>query len=211
MRAEETHRQQRKNGQMPEQFVVRGFMANIEQIPPLIITFRFNPTSISDNKEVRFRDVQSDLSGTAPGKEYTGGGDRTISFKIDLHGLERGTNLVNPSGIDNGISTELAKFRSFLYPAADAWAIVGGLSDQGGCRIKSPPTCYFGYGTKLLECVVTSITINETQFNSYLAPVRADVNVTLQVIEREGNALYEVDKLHRNLLATLGVLNISPV
>jgi hypothetical protein len=196
---------------MPEQIVVRGFMASFSQIPPLVVTFQFNPASINDNKDVRFRDVQTDLSGTAPGKEYTGGGDRTISFKLDLHGLEKGTNLVNPSGFDNGISTELAKFRSFLYPASDAWALVGGLSDQGGCQVKPPPRCYFGYGLRLLECAVTSITINETQFNSYLAPVRADVNVTLKVIEEEGNVLYEADKLHRNLLATLGLANISPV
>jgi hypothetical protein len=196
---------------MPDQIVMRGFLANIDQFPPLIVTFQFNPASISDNKEVKFRDIQSDLSGTAPGKEYTGGGDRTISFKVNLHGLEQGTNLANPTGLDNGISTELAKYRSFLYPATDAWAVVGGMSDEEGCRIKPPPTCYFGFGAKLLECVVTSMTINEAQFNSFLAPVRAEVDITLKVIEKEGNALYEVDKQRRNVLATLGLLNISPI
>lgn len=195
---------------MPEQIVMRGFLANINVIPPLVVTFQFNPESIRDNKEVNYRDVQGELCGTAPDKEYTGGGDRTISFKLNLHGLEQGTNPLNPTGFDNGISTEMAKLRSFLYPASDAWDVVGVLSDEGGRRLKAPPTCIFGYGARVLECVVTSMTFNETQFNSFLAPVRADVDITLKVIEREGHPLYEVDRQHRNVLAALGVLNVSP-
>jgi hypothetical protein len=195
---------------MPEQIVMRGFIANIDVIPPLIVTFQYNPASVTDNKAVKYRDVQGELCGTAPDKEYTGGGDRTIGFKIYLHGLEQGSNPLNPTGFDNGISTELAKLRSFLYPASDAWDTVGLLSDEGGRTLKSPPTCVFGFGAKLLEGVVTSMTINETQFNSFLAPVRAEVDVTLKVIEREGHPLYEADKQRRNALAALGVLNVSP-
>ena len=195
---------------MPEQIVMRGFIANIHVIPPLIVTFRYNPESISDDKAVNYQNVQGELTGTAPDKEYTGGGDRTISFKLNLHGLEQGSNPLNPTGFDNGISTELAKLRSFLYPASDAWDTVGLLSDEGGRRLKAPPNCIFGYGAKLLECVVTSMTIKETQFNSFLAPVRAEVDITLKVIEREGHPLYEADKQRRNALAALGVLNVSP-
>lgn len=194
---------------MTEQQVLRGFIANVDVIPPLIVTFQFNPESINDNKTVNYADRNADLCGNAPGKVYTGGGHRTISFDIKLHGLEQGTNVLNPTPLDNGISTELAKLRSFLYPKADAWATMGGLLGEEGVRLTSPPTCIFGFGTKVLECVVTQITINETQFNSLLAPVRADVGITLTVIEESGNALYELDKQHRNLLAALGIQNIS--
>lgn len=191
--------------------VLRGFLANLEVSPPLIVTFQFNPESISDNKTVNYRDSKTGLCGTAPGKTYTGGGDRTINFKIKLHGLEQGTNLLNPTGIDNGIGTELAKLRSFLYPATDAWAAVGALASDGGRRIKSPPTCLFGFGLKLLECVVKEIKIQETQFNYLLAPVRAEADITLSVIENAGDPLYEVDKQRRNVLAALGVATITPM
>lgn len=195
---------------MNERQVLRGFIANIDVIPPLILTFQFNPESITDNKIVNYADNNPDLCGNAPGKTYTGGGHRTISFDIKLHGLEEGTNALNPTPLDNGISTELAKLRSFLYPKADAWATLSGLlGGEEGQRLTSPPTCIFGFGTKILECVVTNITITETQFNSLLAPVRADVNITLTVIEESGDALYELDKQHRNLLAALGIQNIS--
>ena len=193
---------------MNERQVLRGFIANIMVIPPLIVTFQFNPESINDNKSVNYADGRADLCGNAPGKVYTSGGHRTISFDLKLHGLEEGTNAINPTPLDNGISTELAKLRSFLYPKADAWAVLSFGGDSGR-RISSPPTCIFGYGTKILECVVTDLTVNETQFNSTLAPVRADVSITLTVIESNDDALYEIDKQHRNLLAALGLQNVS--
>lgn len=193
---------------MSERQVLRGFIANIEQLPPLIVTFQFNPETISDNKAVTYADRNADLCGNSPGKIYTGGGHRTISFDLKLHGLEEGSNAINPSPIDNGISTELAKLRSFMYPASDAWAVFGGSSDKG-MRLAAPPTCIFGFGTKILECVVTDMTVTETQFNSALAAVRADVRVTLTVMEEEGNDWYELDKQHRNVLAALGIQNIS--
>jgi hypothetical protein len=190
---------------------MRGFLANITMLPPLILTFQFNPASVSDNKAVNYADRAATLSGNAPGKVYTGGGHRTISFELKLHGLEQGGNALNPTPLDNGVSTELAKLRSFLYPKADAWAAMSSLlggAAASGKRLASPPTCYFGMGLKILECVVTDIQITETQYNSMLAPVRADATVTLAVIEDDGNALYQFDKQHRNLLAALGLQNI---
>jgi hypothetical protein len=190
--------------------VLRGFLANVDTIPPLVVTFQYNPSSVSDNKAVSYADRAATLSGNAPGKVYTGGGHRTISFDLKLHGLEQGTNLANPTPLENGISTELAKLRSFLYPKADAWGTVTGLlgMSTSGRRLTAPPTCYFGFGSKLLECVVTDIKITETQFNSLLAPVRADVSVTLDVVEDDGNPLYQLDRQRRNALAALGLQNL---
>ena len=192
---------------MTEKLVQRGFLANVDVLPPLVVTFQYNPTSISDNKAVRYADRRTGVRANVPGKLYTGPGARTIRFDLKLHGLEQGTNLLNPTPVDNGISTELAKLRSFLYPRSDAWATVSGLSSAGQ-RLQAPPTCIFGFGTKILECVVTDIQITETQYNSALAPVRADVSVTLEVIEDSDNPLYQADKQRRNALAAIGLQNI---
>jgi hypothetical protein len=191
---------------MSERQVLRGFIANVEVLPPLIVTFQFNPETITDNKVVNYADRNADLCGNAPGKVYTGGGHRTITFDLKLHGLERGTNILNPSPVANGVSTELAKLRSFLYPKSDAWAVLFG--SEEGQRLVSPPTCIFGFGTKILECVVTDVNITETQFNSALAPVRADVRLTLVVNEESDNKLYKLDRFLRNTQAALGLQNI---
>ena len=193
---------------MIERQVLRGFIANVTVIPPLIVTFQFNPESINDNKSINYADGRADLCGNAPGKIYTSGGHRTISFDFKLHGLEEGTNTINPTPLDNGISTELAKLRSFLYPIDDAWAVIS-MGSEEGRRLSAPPPCIFGFGTKILDCIVSELTINETQFNSTLAPVQADVSITLTVTEERDNVLYKLDKQRRNVLAALGIQNIS--
>ncbi len=192
---------------MFERQVLRGFLANVEVEPPLVVTFRFNPSSIRDDKAVSYANRRDDLCSRAPQKEYTGGGDRTLSFVLELHGLERGSDRSNPAPLDNGISTELATLRSFLYAREDAWA--DGAATEGK-RLSPPPACVFGFGSKILECLVTRLTVEETQFNSVLAPVRATVGVTLAVREEAGNALYELDRKRRNALVELGIQNLSP-
>lgn len=194
---------------MTEKQVLRGFIANIDVVPPLIVTFQYNPESIRDNKAVNYAEYSADLGGHAPGKVYTGGGHRTISFTLHLHGLEQGANMLNLSPIDNGISTELAKLRSFLYPKEDAWTTLSSLLELSeGRRLSAPPVCVFSFGVKTLQAVVTDMNIQETQFNSALAPVRADVDMTLTVIEEPNNPLYELDKQNRNVLAALGLQNV---
>ena len=216
---------------MDDKQVLRGFMANFDVLPPLILTFQFNPESVSDNKTVKYEDTQGDLC-TAPGKTYTGGGDRTITFDLKLHGMEQGTNKVLPTGLDNGISTELAKLRSFLYPLEDPFAALADLFGDAsqGKRLTdlatAPPVRALlsaaGKGGTLqytepdgpwlaAYARVTGMgwgVVVEAPLAAILAPVRADVKVTLAVIE--DGTLYKFDKAHRTIQAALGLANVSP-
>lgn len=199
---------------MTEQLLLRGFLASINVIPPLVVKFQFNPESISDNKSVNFVDKQTGVSGNAPGKYYKGGGDRTISFDLKLHGLEKkaDSNSSVPGGRTPrdtptpGIAVELAQLRSFLYPKEDAWSTLGQIfgNNKDGRSLCSPPDCIFGFGNKVLECIVTEMTVNETQFNNNLVPVRADISITLVVREDEESVLFKLDRQKRNSLAALG-------
>jgi hypothetical protein len=182
---------------MEEEHVILGFLASLHVLPPLLVEFQYNPESIEDNKQVRF-DPQLGQP-EAPTQEYTGGGERTISFSFKLHGHERGVDPVNPTGIENGIAPLLAALRSFVYLRSHALVDLQASSD--GKSTVAPPTCLFGFGDRLLECRVTSLSINETQFNRYLTPVRADVSATLTVIEDPKNPFFQLDRVRRNLLA----------
>lgn len=198
---------------MREEPTLRGFLASFQVFPPLLVEFQFNPESIQDNKQVNFQPQQGNAE--APTPHYSGGGERTISFSFKLHGLERGVDPHNPTGIENGIAPLLATLRSFVYSRADAlldlqsvFDSVGSKGSQGKATV-APPTCIFGFGDRLLECRITSLSIDETQFNRYLIPVRADVSVTLTVIEDPENAFFLLDRVRRQLLvgrqATLDV------
>jgi Contractile injection system tube protein len=189
---------------MSEQQIVRGFFATLQVFPPLALEFQFNPDSIRDNKEVRFEPEMRELG--APRQRYIGGGERTISFSFELHGFEQGADPDNPTGLENGIAPQLAVLRSFMYPRSDAFGDIQNLVREGRAAI-APPTCIFGFGSRLLECWMTSLSITETQFNRYLVPVRADVEVTLSVIEEEANGFYQLDRVRRNLAVTRKVVS----
>lgn len=184
---------------MHEPFVTRGFLAGLDVAPPLVLTFRFNPTTLRDNKEVRFAETASDLTGVGPGRWYSGGGARRLSFTLELIGTEAG---------QGDVERQLAVLRSFLYPAEDAFFeldLLGGLTS--GRQLRAPPRALFGYGPRVLECVVLSLDVSETQFSPDLRPVRAQVGVELAVVEQAGAPLYELDRLRRNSLAALGLLD----
>ena len=181
-----------------EKQVLRGFLANVVVNPPLIVTFQFNPESISDNKAVYYAERYASLSEDSPGKVYTGGGDRTISFEIKLHGLEQGTNALNPAPVDNGISTELAKLRSFLYPRTDTWAMIS--SGEEGRRISS----VFSVSVRRFWNVSRPAWTSLKHSLTCLAPVRAEVKIILR-LSRNGNKLHTLDKGPQKCLAAMGI------
>jgi hypothetical protein len=177
---------------MSENQIQRGFLATKDAISPFILPFQFNPASISDNKGVSYAD-RGILD--FPAKVFTGPGPRTIAFDVKLYGLEEGAG--RPSDPrDGGVSATLAKLRSLVQPKVDVFEGTGGV----GRRLASPPRCLFGFGRRVLECIVTDLKITETQFNHLLAPVKADVSVTLQVIEEPSNLLYLADRANQRRL-----------
>ena len=97
-----------------------------------------------------------------------------------------------------------------MYPRSDALDLHREvMRAAGGRALAAPPTCIFGFGPRLLECWVTSLDIEETQFNELLVPTRADVSITLTVIEDETNAFYQLDHAQRLLAAGLNSVQVG--
>ncbi len=189
-----------------DESVARGFLASLQVFPPLVLYFQFNPSTISDNKGSRLVPERAEQTGNAPERTYVGGDDRTISFRFSLHGNEPHPT-IQTGGIE-GIEPQLATLRSFMYPRSDALDLHHEvMRAAGGRALPAPPTCIFGFGPRLLECWVTSLDIEETQFNELLVPTRADVSITLTVIEESNNAFYQLD--HARRLLAVGLQNVQ--
>jgi len=91
-------------------------------------------------------------------------------------------------GENGSILPELNKYRAFLYPQSGRWkdatSTFSPLYNDSIRAFTPPPRARFGFGfgpgsERVLDVVVTDISIDETLFNSELAPVRADISVTL--------------------------------
>jgi len=84
---------------------------------------------------------------------------------------------------NGGIVEELNKYRAFVYPQTERWQEVGGggfaglYADQETV-FAAPPAAIFCFGDRVVDCVVTDISIVEKTYNVDLNPVRAEVQVT---------------------------------
>ena len=180
---------------LQQQNPVRGFLCSVGLDPEVLVEFQYNPTQLSDKRAVSY------ASMTAPGlllpvRQYSQGGDRTISFTVRIDGLFQGPSddQIQIGKDENGsILPELNKYRAFIHPRTRDWRQA---SFRGFAALyatapifEAPPSCRFGFGDRpVMDCVVTDVAITELFFNSQLGPLRADVAVTLAEIVPYGNA-----------------------
>ena len=170
---------------------VRGFLVSVGLNPEILIEFQFNPTQLSDKRSVSYSSVNAP-GLLMPVRQYAQGGDRTISFTVRIDSVFDGPvdqKIPFERDTDGSITPELNKYRAFLYPEHDDWRTAAasfvplyGEED----RFHSPPRARFGFGEgtgrtqpRVIDCIVSDVAITELMFNRNLAPLRADVAVTL--------------------------------
>ena len=132
-----------------------------------LIPFRFNPESLS-----RSLTVEQGSSGSV--KESF-----KVLVRVDF--ADRLTETQNLSA-ELGVAPEIAAIEDLLYPAeTEAQASSDGTEPV---RQKLPrPTVLLVWGRKrVLPVKITGLTINEAMYNSQLNPIRADIEVSIEVL-----------------------------
>jgi hypothetical protein len=166
---------------------VRGFLSSVGLTPEILVEFQYNPTQLTDKRSVTYATLNAPAL-LMPVRQYSQGGDRTISFTVRVDGLFKGPAddaIPLAKDKDGSIWPELNKYRAFLYPKTNRWqdritrSSFVSLYDTTQ-TFSSPPLCRFGFGEdRVITCIVTDVGIMELLFNAQLAPMRADVAVTL--------------------------------
>jgi Contractile injection system tube protein len=165
----------------------RGFLWGIipdPGVPDILIEFQYNPTELSDKRAVSYATLNAP-GLLLPVRQYSQGGDRTISFTVRIDGLFKGPaedQIPIDKDEDGSIAPELNKYRALLWPRTRNWQDAGGsfvplYTDT--LQFAPPPDCIFGFGDRVIDCVVTDVGITEQLFSPQLAPLRAEVAVTL--------------------------------
>jgi hypothetical protein len=166
---------------------VRGFLVSVGLVPEILVKFQYNPEKITDKRSVSYATLNAP-GMLMPIRQYSAGGERTLSFSVIVDGLFTG-----PADDDidvarderGGIGPELNKYRAFVYPRTERWQDANAAPDgftglYGGAEtvFAAPPTCRFCFGERVIDCVVTEVSITEQLYNLDLDPVRAEVQVT---------------------------------
>lgn len=157
-----------------------------------VIPFRFNPESLSRSLTVEQGQAASGTEGSASTSSASSSTEQASdassgsvkeSFKVLVRvdfadRLEATSNL--PAEL--GVAPEIAAIEDLLYPAE----IESAASSDGTepVRQKLPrPTVLLVWGRKrVLPVKITGLTINEALYNSQLNPVRADIEVSVEVL-----------------------------
>ncbi|MDP5279834.1 hypothetical protein Q9Q95_12945 [Sphingomonas sp. DG1-23] len=195
--------------------LIKGALIGVDLFNPLasIVVFQYNPDTMTRRLEPR-------------GGGGTGGGDKgeafrlagppketiTVSVEIDASDqLEQN----NPLAIATGITPTLAALEMLVYPKT---ALVIANSVLGAAGIieilptDAPMTLFVWGPTRVLPVKVGGITITEEAYDTLLNPIRAKVELTLNVLSYNdlslgtaGNALFMVHQVTKEVLAMTNI------
>jgi hypothetical protein len=156
-----------------------------------VIPFRFNPESLSRTIAVQAGQPGAGVEGAAPGAgaappaegsaDSSGGVVKesfTVQIRVDLADRDQSV-----SGLDEqfGVAPEIAAIEDLLYPAeADSDAASDGTEPVQPARAR--PTVLLVWGRKrVLPVRIVSLKVDESVYNNHLNPVRAEMEVSLEV------------------------------
>lgn len=186
-------------------------------LPPLALVFDFNPRTLSRTRTIQLR------TGNAPGTR--GGYDfllptetprvaqgvtvqpETFTIEILIDATDRlmaGDSIAETTGIE----PELATLRSMVEPKSQGpggLQMLSSLGLGGGRafqRDESASVLLFVWGSHILPVFLTSVRVDENAHLPNLAPYRANVTLTMQVIEGN-NPFFKVEKMRQVAMAAL--------
>jgi hypothetical protein len=198
-------------------------------LPPLVVVFQFNPVQLTRNRSLsyavptgdgatsmrRFHNRHADLTELRDLQQVTVS-EESIGFEIRLDASDK-LNEGDTITEEFGISPQLATLELMVHPKGESLigqalgALLGPPRGFRFTRGDNPPLCLFIWGRKrVLPVNINSMNITETQYTTTLDPVRANVGLSLTVIE--GKSLpYLYSKATKEVMSVLNLANIADV
>jgi hypothetical protein len=139
----------------------KGYLENVKT--GQVLRFQYNPEQFNDDIGVEYREIKSP-GISYPIYQYVGGETRSIEFTLFLDNMEN-------QGGTNKIRETINYLNTFLPPANMA------------VRYYPPPEVIFGFGWFVKRCILVAMPTRYTMFDRKLQPLRAEVDVRLNIIQ----------------------------
>ena len=165
-----------------------------EKVIPVIIKnvifFQFSPESIGRDIVIPPKDLESETkqAGSEPVEKIS------FTAQFDAGDLLNQNDQITRIA---GIGPQLAALEKLVYPITVDSSIIGFALDKVGSLIpdkskstvaiprKSYPQILLVWGlTRILPVDITSMNISEMRYDKQLNPIKADVNITLNVLQK---------------------------
>jgi len=197
-----------------------NFGAGLLGALPDIVAFQFNPAQVSRTPSIERRPQPSAHAGVTSAKQQLYPPSESMNFTLRIDA----TDLLaqgNPITAARGILPMLSALEMLMIPQNSLSQTLLSLSGSSGSH-QSPPTSlpsvlFFWGPFRILPVAITNLSVTETEYDTLLNPVRADVFVNLDVLQPHqlagdsiGNAAYNYSLGAKQAMAALNLANAAP-
>lgn len=187
-----------------------GFLGPI----PDIIVFQYNPAELT-------RSLQQKRAPTCGSGEPTqaepyrvdGPPSETITLKAEFDGDDQAMD-GNPVTPLVGVRASLAALELLLYAKDQnkTFSLLAGSSSQDVQPDELPLVIFVWGPGRVLPVRLTTLTIREQEFDRLLNPIRAEVDLTLEILKRlppedPGRGIYDYTEKQMRIVAKLQLVN----
>lgn len=197
--------------------LLKGAIIGLDPTKPLasVVVFQYNPDSLTRRVEAR-SSGGNDHADRSEAFRLTGPPKETISCSVEIDATDQ-LEQANPLAVVSGIHPTLAALEMLLYPSSATTIANTALAMAGNLEIippEAPLTLFFWGPARVLPVRITSLSITEEAYDTLLNPIRAKVDLTLNVlsyfdlkITNPGYHLFLAHHIAKEVLANTNIAN----
>jgi len=197
--------------------LLKGAIIGLDPGKPLasVVVFQYNPDTLTRRIDARATGG-GDNTDRSEAFRLTGPPKETITVSIEIDATDQ-LEQANPLAVASGIHSTLAALEMLLYPKSAFTIANTALAMVGNLEIippEAPLTLFFWGPARVLPVRITSLSITEEAYDTLLNPIRAKVDLTLQVlsyfdlkITNPGYQLFLAHHIAKEVLANANVGN----
>jgi hypothetical protein len=152
---------------------------------PNIVVFQFNPVQVSRTPKLVQPPPPSTGAGPRNANNQPGEPSETMSFTLKVDATDQLASS-NPIAAASGILPTLSALELLMVPKSSLLLDIISLGGGSGAHVHPPaklPTVLFFWGPfRVVPVNITSLSITETEYDTLLNPIRADVSVNITVL-----------------------------
>ena len=186
---------------------------------PNAVVFQFNPDRVTHTPTIAQPPPPPSGAGQRPAARQTEPPTESYSFTLRLDAtdqLAQGNPIAAASGILPALSAIELLMVPKSAPSTDLFALSGGGKPHQPQPLTLPTVLFFWGPSRILPVTIDSLNISETEYDTLLNPIRAEVTVSLKVLTRDElgdaklaiGAYYYSQKL-KEVMAALNLANAA--
>jgi hypothetical protein len=153
---------------------------------PNIVIFQFNPERVSRTPRLAQPPMTPVGAGQVDATQQAAAPTETFSFTLRLDASDQLAEN-NPIAAASGVLPALSALELLMVPKSAMTIDLASLAGSASTKFVSPPsklpTVLFFWGPfRIWPVTVNSLNVTETEYNTLLTPIRAEITVSLQVL-----------------------------